>query len=60
MEDFYRDISPDAPKMFDTSGYPKDHPSGIQSGLNKKFLGLFKDEADGKIISEFVGLRSKI
>ena len=46
--------------MFDTSGYPKDHPSGIQAGLNKKVIGLFKDEADGQIISEFVGLRSKL
>ena len=55
--DFYRDISPDAAKMFDMSGYPKDHPNGIQSGLNKKVIGLFKDEVNGKIISEFVGLR---
>ena len=46
--------------MFDMSGYPKDHPSRIQSGLNKKVIGLFKDDANGKIISEFVGLRSKL
>ena len=58
--DFYRDISPGAAKMFDMSGYPKDHPSRIQSGLNKKVIGLFKDDANGKIISEFVGLRSKL
>ena len=27
-EDFYKDISPDVRKMFDTSNYPKNHPSG--------------------------------
>ena len=59
-EDFFRDISPDVEKMFDTSGYPENHPSGIKSGLNKKVIGLFKDEVGGKIISEFVGLRSKL
>ena len=59
-EDFFRDVSPDVERLFDTSGYPRNHSSGIQAGLNKKVIGLFKDEADGKIISEFVGLRSKL
>ena len=59
-EDFFRDISPDVEKMFDTSGCPKDHPSGIPTGKNKKVIGLFKDEVGGRIISEFVGLRSKL
>ena len=30
-EDFYKDIAPDVKSIFDTSNYPKDHPSGIPS-----------------------------
>ena len=59
-EDFYRDISPDVEAMFDTSNFEQDHPSGIQTGMNKKVVGMFKDEAGGKIIEEFVGLRAKL
>ena len=59
-EDFYRDISSDVKSKFDTSNYPKDHPSGILTGVNKKVIGMFKDEAAGKQIAEFVGLRAKL
>src|SRR6218665_1921029 len=59
-EDFYADIANDISDRFDTSDYPKDHPSGIVSGVNKKVIGMFKDEAAGKQIEEFVGLRSKL
>ena len=59
-EYFYKDISKDVKYRFDTSNYPPDHPSGIPSGLNKKVLGMFKDEANGKVIDEFVGLRAKL
>ena len=59
-EDFYRDISSDVKEKFDTSNYPKDHPSGILTGVNKKVIGMFKDEAAGKQIAEFVGLRAKL
>ena len=55
-EDFYKDISEDVKHKFDTSDY---HPSGIPSEFNKKVLGMFKDEAGGKVIDEFVGLRAK-
>ena len=58
-EDFYKDISKDVKHRFDTSDYPPNHPSGIPSGWNKKVLGMFKDEAGGKVIDEFVGLRAK-
>ena len=59
-KDFYRDISSDVELRFDTSNYPKDHPSGITTGVNKKVIGMFKDEASGKQIAEFVGLRAKL
>ena len=59
-EDFYKDISGDVKDRFDTSDYPEGHPSGIPTGINKKVLGMFKDEAAGKNITEFVGLRAKL
>lgn len=59
-KDFYTDVSPDVEKMFDTSNFPSDHPSNIKAGVNKKVLGMFKDEAGGKQIREFVGLRAKL
>ena len=59
-EDFYKDIAGDVRDRFDTSDYPEGHPSGIPTGINKKVLGMFKDEAAGKNIKEFVGLRSKL
>ena len=59
-EDFYKDISKDVKDKFDTSNYPENHPSGIPTGVNNKVLGMFKDEAGGKIIKEFVGLRAKL
>ena len=59
-EDFYKDISGDVKDRFDTSDYPEGHPSGIPTGINKKVLGMFKDEAAGKSIKEFVGLRAKL
>ena len=59
-DDFYRDISPDVQAKFDTSNFSQNHPSGILTGANKKVIGMFKDEAGGKIIKEFVGLRAKL
>ena len=58
--DFYKDISEDVKDRFDTSDYPPNHPSGIPTGCNKKVLGVFKDEAAGRIMEEFVGLRAKL
>ena len=59
-KDLYKDINPDIEKRFDTSDYPTNHSSGIKTGLNSKVLGMFKDEAGGKQIVEFVGLRAKL
>ena len=44
--------------VFDTCNYPKEHL--LYSEVNKKVLGKFKDECDGKNIEEFVGLRAKL
>ena len=59
-DDFYADISEDIKTKFDTSDYPPDHKSGILTGVNKKVIGMFKDEVAGKQISHFVGLRPKL
>ena len=58
-EDFYDDIRDDVTRMYDTSAYPLDHPAGLPQ-VNKKIIGLMKDEAGGRQIKEFVGLRSKL
>ena len=58
--DFYKDISRDIKKKFDTSDYPPNHESGILTGVNKKVIGMFKDEVAGKQITHFVGLRPKL
>ena len=59
-QDFYQDISKDIKRKFDTSDYPEKHPSGIKTGVNKNVIGKFKDEAAGKQITHFVGLRPKL
>ena len=59
-DDFYEDISLDIEEKFDTSDYPPDHESGILTGVNKKVIGMFKDEVAGKQITHFVGLRPKL
>ena len=59
-DDFYKDIKDDVRDKFDTSDYPSVHPSGIPTGINKKVIGMFKDEVAGKQIKHFVGLRPKL
>ena len=58
-EDIYKDLEDEElAKHFDFHKYPKDHP--LYSTLNKQKLGKFKDECAGKVINEFIGLRSKM
>ena len=59
-QDFYKDISNDVTKRFDTSNYDENHPSEIPTGINERVIGMMKDEAGGKQITEFVGLRCKL
>ena len=59
-EDFYQDINKDIKRKFNTSDYPEKHPSAIKTGINKKVIGKFKDEVNGKQITHFVGLRPKV
>ena len=56
-KDFYKDISQNVNKRFDTSNYIFDRP--LPTGINKKVIGLMKDELGGDIITEFVALRPK-
>ena len=43
-EDFYEDISNDIEKWFDTSNYDKNDKRPLPIGINKKVIGMFKDE----------------
>ena len=58
-EDFYKDISNDVEKWFDTSNYDKNNERPLEIGVNKKVIGKFKDELGGKIMKEFFALRAK-
>ena len=57
-EDFYKDIAEDVKDRFDMSDYNPDRPLPV--GLNKKVIGMMKDEPGGEIMTEFVMLRPKI
>ena len=60
IKDFYEDIAGDAKERFNTSGYSKVDATPLSIGLNKKVIGLMKDELGGKIMTEFVALRPKL
>ena len=55
--DFYKDISYNVEKRFDTLDYEVNRP--LPTAKNKTVIGLMKDELGGKIITEFVTLRPK-
>ena len=56
-KDFYKDIAESVKERFDTSNHIYDRP--LPTGVDKKVIGLMKDELGGDIITEFVALRPK-
>ena len=59
-KDFYEDVAGDVKERFDTSGYSEKDARPLPIGINKKVIGLMKDELGGKIMTEFVALRPKL
>jgi hypothetical protein len=56
-EDIYEELK-ELKEYMDFSDYQKEHNHYDSS--NKKRLGMFKDEVNGKIISEFIGLQANM
>ena len=54
-EDFYKDISYDVEKLFDTSDYTSNRPTVIKIGVNSKMLEKFMDEL---VVSRLLNLWS--
>ena len=59
-KDFYANFADDVPERFDTSGYASDRRRPLKIGLNKKVIGLMKDELGGAIMTDFIVLRPKL
>lgn len=57
--DFYKDMKKSLSDFFDTSNYEPHNKFGLPL-KNKKVPGLFKDELGGEILTDFIGLRSKL
>ena len=58
-DDFFEDISNDVERWFDTSNYDKNDKRPLKIGINKRVIGMFKDELGGKIMKKFVHLELK-
>ena len=56
--DPYEIFKADRKQWFDFASFPKEHK--CYSPENNKVIGMFKDEAGGSQITEFVGLRPKM
>ena len=58
-EDFFEDNNNCVERWFDTFNYEKNDKRPLQIGVNKKVIGMFKDELGGKIMKEFSALRAE-
>ena len=56
-DDIYADMFEEA-DQYDFSGYSEKHE--LYNPVNKKVIGKMKDECNGKIMTEFIGIRSKM
>ena len=58
-EDFFEDINNDVERWFYTSNFDKNDKRPLQTSINKKLIGMFKDELGGKVMRKFCVLRGK-
>ena len=59
IEDFFEDINNNVERWFDTFNYDENDKRPLQIGVNKKVIGMFKDELGRRIMKEFCALRAK-
>ena len=52
---FYKDIANDVERWFDTSNYDKNDKRPLPIGINKRVIGMYKEELGGKIMLELCG-----
>ena len=55
-KDFYKDIAENVKERFDTSNYTFERP--LPTGVNKKVIGLMKDELGSDIITDFCSAKT--
>ena len=58
-EDLYKDTANKVNDWFDTWGHDEKDKRPLSIGINKKVIGMFKDELNGKVMSKFIALRAK-
>ena len=58
--DFYEDIMSDLEKWYDTSKIDQKLNRCIPIGINEGVIGMFKDELNGNVMTDFVSLASKL
>ena len=56
---FYKDIPNDVEWWFDTYNYNENVERPLLIGMNKKVIGLFKDELGGKVMKKLCALRAR-
>ena len=59
-DDFYNDIMSDLQKWYDTSKINQKLNRCLPIGINKGVIGIFKDELNGNVVTEFAALASKL